>query len=120
MVSGSVGQPSTARRVKYLNSGMVKPARLPQSRQIPFPTPPHPSVKPLPFSAESTLPAPVLVVEDEPLIRQRLRDVLLGLGYTPEVLTLLKRWRRRAPASREGRWRWRWSTWACRTAAGSI
>lgn len=86
MVSGSVGQPSTARRVKYLNSGMVKPARLPQSRQIPFPTPPHPSVKPLPFSAESTLPAPVLVVEDEPLIRQRLRDVLLGLGYTPDVL----------------------------------
>ena len=86
MVSGSVGQPSTARRVKYLNSGMVKPARLLQSRQIPFPTPPHPSVKPLPFSAESTLPAPVLVVEDELLIRQRLRDVLLGLGYTPEVL----------------------------------
>ena len=99
---------------------MVKPARLLQSRQIPFPTPPHPSVKPLPFSAESTLPAPVLVVEDELLIRQRLRDVLLGLGYTPEVLTLPNRWRRRAPASREGRWRWRWSTWACRTAAGSI
>ena len=77
-------------------------------------------MKPLPFSAESTLPAPVLVVEDEPLIRQRLRDVLLGLGYTPEVLTLPNRWRRRAPASREGRWRWGWSTWACRTAAGSI
>lgn len=32
------------------------------------------------------MPAPVLVVEDEPLIRQRLRDVLLGLGYTPDVL----------------------------------
>ena len=62
----------------------------------------------------------MLVVEDEPLIRQRLRDVLLGLGYTPEVLTLPNRWRRRAPASRKGRWRWRWSTWACRTAAGSI
>ena len=39
-----------------------------------------------PLSAESTLPAPVLVVEDEPLIRQRLQDVLLGLGYTPDVL----------------------------------
>ncbi|MBP7452711.1 MAG: response regulator transcription factor [Ottowia sp.] len=28
----------------------------------------------------------MLVVEDEPLIRQRLQDVLLGLGYTPDVL----------------------------------
>ncbi|MFD1709498.1 LuxR C-terminal-related transcriptional regulator [Ottowia flava] len=28
----------------------------------------------------------MLVVEDEPLIRQRLRDVLLGLGYAPDAL----------------------------------
>src|SRR5690606_21412968 len=38
------------------------------------------------FSADSTLPAPVLVVEDEPLLQQRLRGVLLQLGYTPDAL----------------------------------
>ncbi|HVH33905.1 MAG TPA: response regulator transcription factor [Tahibacter sp.] len=32
------------------------------------------------------LPAPVLVVEDEPLFRQRLGDVLLQLGYAPDAL----------------------------------
>jgi DNA-binding NarL/FixJ family response regulator len=32
------------------------------------------------------LPAPVLVVEDEPLLQQRLRGVLMGLGYTEDVL----------------------------------
>ena len=40
----------------------------------------------LPFPAESTLPAPVLVVEDEPLLQQRLRGVLLQLGYAPDAL----------------------------------
>ena len=38
------------------------------------------------FSATSTLPAPVLVVEDEPLLQQRLRGVLLQLGYAPDAL----------------------------------
>ncbi len=38
--------------------------------------------------AESTLPAPVLVVEDEPLIRQRLQGVLAHLGYTPDTLVM--------------------------------
>ena len=38
------------------------------------------------FSADSTLPAPVLVVEDEPLLQQRLCGVLLGLGYAPDAL----------------------------------
>lgn len=38
------------------------------------------------FPAESTLPAPVLVVEDEPLLLQRLRTLLLGLGYAPDAL----------------------------------
>ena len=38
------------------------------------------------FSADSTLPAPVLVVEDEPLLQQRLRGVLLQLGYAPDAL----------------------------------
>ena len=37
-------------------------------------------------SADSTLPSPVLVVEDEPLLQQRLRGVLLGLGYAPDAL----------------------------------
>ena len=40
----------------------------------------------LSFPVESTLPAPVLVVEDEPLLQQRLRGVLLQLGYTPDAL----------------------------------
>lgn len=38
------------------------------------------------FSTDSTLPAPVLVVEDEPLLQQRLRGVLLQLGYAPDAL----------------------------------
>ena len=38
------------------------------------------------FSADSTLPAPVLVVEDEPLLQQRLRALLLQLGYAPDAL----------------------------------
>ena len=38
------------------------------------------------FSADSTLPVPVLVVEDEPLLQQRLRGVLLQLGYAPDAL----------------------------------
>ncbi len=38
------------------------------------------------FPADSTLPAPVLVVEDEPLLQQRLRAVLLQLGYAPDAL----------------------------------
>lgn len=39
-----------------------------------------------PGFADALLPAPVLVVEDEPLFRQRLQDVLLQLGYAPEAL----------------------------------
>ena len=35
---------------------------------------------------EPTLHAPVLVVEDEPLLQQRLRGVLQTLGYTPDAL----------------------------------
>jgi len=34
----------------------------------------------------SLLPAPVLIVEDEPLAQARLRDVLFSLGYTPDAL----------------------------------
>ncbi|QIL81262.1 response regulator transcription factor [Diaphorobacter sp. HDW4A] len=34
----------------------------------------------------STLPAPVLVVEDEPEFQQRLREVLLQLGYASDAL----------------------------------
>ena len=41
---------------------------------------------PMPFPVESTLPAPVLVVEDEPLLQQRLRSLLVGLGYAPDAL----------------------------------
>lgn len=39
-----------------------------------------------PIDADSTLPAPVLVVEDEPLLQQRLRGVLLHLGYSADAL----------------------------------
>lgn len=38
------------------------------------------------FPVESVLPAPVLVVEDEPLLQQRLRLLLMGLGYAPDAL----------------------------------
>lgn len=38
------------------------------------------------LTPDSVLPAPVLVVEDEPLLQQRLRAVLLGLGYTTDAL----------------------------------
>lgn len=41
------------------------------------------------LSTESTLPAPVLVVEDEPLLQQRLHGVLLQLGYTSEALVFV-------------------------------
>lgn len=36
---------------------------------------------------DNLLPAPVLVVEDDPLMRQRLAVVLEGLGYAPEAIT---------------------------------
>ena len=45
--------------------------------------------EPAPFGAPSTeplLPAPVLMVEDEPLIRARLQQVLYQLGYGPDGL----------------------------------
>ncbi|RQO36347.1 DNA-binding response regulator [Herminiimonas sp. KBW02] len=38
------------------------------------------------FSVESTLPAPVLLVEDEQLIQRRLEGLLQQLGYTPDAL----------------------------------
>ena len=38
------------------------------------------------ISTESTLPAPVLIVEDDPLIQNRLERVLVQLGYHSEML----------------------------------
>ena len=43
-----------------------------------FQTPPGPE--------DASLPVPVLVVEDEPLLQQRLRRVLLQLGYAEDAL----------------------------------
>lgn len=37
---------------------------------------------------QAVLPSPVLVVEDEPLLQQRLHGILLQLGYAPEALLL--------------------------------
>lgn len=37
---------------------------------------------------QAVLPSPVLVVEDEPLLQQRLKSILLQLGYTPDALLL--------------------------------
>ncbi len=48
----------------------------------PPPVPPHAPPSPV----ESILPAPVLVVEDEPLFRLRLGEVLQQLGYAPDAL----------------------------------
>ena len=39
-----------------------------------------------PLPAESILPSPLLVVEDEPLIRKRIEGILRSLGYTDEAL----------------------------------
>ncbi len=39
-----------------------------------------------PFPPELLLPAPVLVVEDDPLIRQRLSGILAHLGYQADAL----------------------------------
>lgn len=38
------------------------------------------------LAPELLLPAPVLVVEDDPLIRQRLRGILMHLGYNTDAL----------------------------------
>lgn len=35
---------------------------------------------------QAVLPSPVLVVEDEPLLQQRLHGILLQLGYAPDAL----------------------------------
>jgi len=40
---------------------------------------------PLP-DLQAVLPSPVLVVEDEPLLQQRLHGILLQLGYAPDAL----------------------------------
>ena len=40
------------------------------------------------LSSESTLPAPVLLVEDEPLICRRLQGLLQQLGYAPDALVI--------------------------------
>lgn len=39
-----------------------------------------------PIPTESTLPSPLIVVEDEPLIRNRLESILRSLGYDSEAL----------------------------------
>ena len=70
----------------------------------------------LSFPVESTLPAPVLVVEDEPLLQQRLRGVLLQLGYAPDALVFAASLGEARACLRRSRWRWRWWTWPCPTA----
>lgn len=40
------------------------------------------------YSVESTLPAPVLLVEDEPLICRRLQGLLQQLGYASDALVI--------------------------------
>lgn len=40
------------------------------------------------FAPELTLPAPVLLVEDEPLVCRRLEGVLRQLGYQPDALVV--------------------------------
>lgn len=41
------------------------------------------------LNADITLPAPVLVVEDNPLVRNRLERLLLQLGYVQEALVMV-------------------------------
>lgn len=42
--------------------------------------------EPFLIPSESTLPSPLIVVEDEPLIRNRLENILNGLGYRNDAL----------------------------------
>lgn len=62
----------------------------------------HPDTSSL---AAPPLPAPVLVVEDEPLLQQRLRGVLLKLGYRDDALAFVatlaeaRAWLARQPAA---------------------
>ena len=39
-------------------------------------------------AAESVLPSPLLLAEDEPLMQLRLRSILATLGYTDEDISL--------------------------------
>ena len=68
---------------------------------------------------ESTLPSPLLVVEDEPLIRKRLEGILRNLGYTDDALILLHPFQKPALACKSTPSLWRWWTWACPTAMAS-
>jgi CheY-like chemotaxis protein len=43
-------------------------------------------IQPLPDTAESVLPAPLLVVEDEPPMQSRLRTILAALGYGDDAI----------------------------------
>ncbi len=46
----------------------------------------HSMIQPLPDTAESVLPAPLLVVEDEPPMQSRLRTILAALGYGDDAI----------------------------------
>ena len=50
--------------------------------------PDHPSAD-TSIASEISLPSPVLVVEDEPLLQQRILRLLLSLGYEPEAVVLV-------------------------------
>jgi len=47
---------------------------------------PHNMAETFSLPIESILPSPLLVVEDEPLIRNRLESILRGLGYADDAL----------------------------------
>lgn len=73
---------------KYLSTGIGTPGVIIHSRPYSPGWPSgHSTLQIMPANAQppasSTLPVPVLVVEDEPLIRQRLENILGQLGYTP-------------------------------------
>lgn len=64
-------------------------------------------------SSELPLPTPVLVVEDEPLIQQRLARIWRSWATAGHALLRLQRWLQRGNWRRSGITRWRWSIWAC-------
>lgn len=47
---------------------------------------PHNMAETFSLPTESILPSPLLVVEDEPLIRNRLESILRGLRYADDAL----------------------------------
>ena len=71
------------------------------------------------LTAELVLPAPVLLVEDEPLVCRRLEGLLLQLGYQPDALVFASSLAEARACLASQPVALALVTWACPTAAAS-